>query len=116
MLLDPCNVSGNVDQTISFSATLLATVLQRFWQPPAPMMSRMYDQRLTSSDSTTQPTEFVSIPEWCRRVGCSLDSGYKAGRLNQIPRLFRIGRLMRVNWPAFVVATQPPGSPVAATG
>ena len=55
---------------------------------------------------TNETVEFISIPEWCRRVGCSLDSGYKAGRLNQIPGMYRIGRLMRVNWQAFVAATE----------
>ncbi len=55
--------------------------------------------------------EFVSIPEWCRRVGCSLDSGYRAARRDEIPGLFRIGRLKRVNWDAFVDATEPAGQP-----
>lgn len=49
--------------------------------------------------------EFIGIPEWCRRVGCSLDSGYRAARRGQIPGLFTIGRLRRVNWEAFVTAT-----------
>jgi hypothetical protein len=22
--------------------------------------------------------EIISVPEWCRRVGCSLDAGYRA--------------------------------------
>jgi predicted DNA-binding transcriptional regulator AlpA len=49
--------------------------------------------------------EFISIPEWSRRVGCAPDSGYRAARRNEIPGMFRIGRLMRVNWQAFVEAT-----------
>ena len=59
----------------------------------------------------TEPTplredvEFISIPEWCKRVGCSLDSGYRAARRNEIAGMFRIGRLVRVNWNAFVSAT-----------
>lgn len=53
--------------------------------------------------STT--VEFISIPEWCKRVGCSLDSGYRAARRNEIAGMFRIGRLVRVNWSAFVSAT-----------
>ena len=58
-------------------------------------------------DGHAQPAavEFIGIPEWCRRVGCSLDTGYRAARRHDIPGLFRIGRLMRVNWPAFVAAT-----------
>ncbi len=55
--------------------------------------------------------EFISIPEWCRRVGCSLDSGYRAARRGEIPGLFRIGRLKRVNWGAFVEATGLAGRP-----
>jgi len=60
---------------------------------------------------TNHHAQFISIPEWCRRVGCSPDSGYRAAQRNQIPGSFRIGRLIRVNWAAFVEATQPPGDP-----
>jgi hypothetical protein len=49
--------------------------------------------------------EFISVPVWCKRVGCSLDSGYRAARRNDIPGMFRIGRLVRINWDAFVSAT-----------
>ena len=47
-------------------------------------------------------TEYISIPEWGRRLGISKDSAYKAARLGQIPGCFSIGRLYRVNWAAFV--------------
>lgn len=50
----------------------------------------------------THTPEFISIPEWCRRVGLSKDSAYKAARLGQIPGCFAIGRLYRINWTAFV--------------
>ena len=46
--------------------------------------------------------EYISIPEWGRRLGISKDSAYKAARLGQIPGCFSIGRLYRVNWSAFV--------------
>lgn len=49
--------------------------------------------------------EFISIPEWARRIGISNESAYKAARLGQIPGCFNIGRLYRVNWPVFVEAT-----------
>jgi hypothetical protein len=49
--------------------------------------------------------EFVSIPEWSRRVGVSAESGYKAARTGQIPGCFAIGRLYRVNWSAFIDVT-----------
>jgi predicted DNA-binding transcriptional regulator AlpA len=62
------------------------------------------------TSTTNTEAEFISVPEWCSRVGCSLDTGYRAARRDKIPGLFRIGRLMRVNWPAFVLATTPPGS------
>jgi hypothetical protein len=51
--------------------------------------------------NVTDP-EFISIPEWGRRMGVSKDSAYKAARLGQIPGCFAIGRLYRVNWSAFV--------------
>ena len=50
----------------------------------------------------TSSAEFISIPEWCRRVGVSKDSAYKAARSGRIPGCFVIGRLYRVNWPAFL--------------
>ncbi len=52
--------------------------------------------------SAGDAAEFISIPEWSRRIGISADSAYKAARLGQIPGCFAIGRLYRVNWPAFV--------------
>ena len=52
-----------------------------------------------------QDVEFITIPEWSRRLGCTADSGYRAARRDEIPGLYRIGRLMRVNWVAFVEAT-----------
>lgn len=59
--------------------------------------------------------EFISIPEWCKRVGCSLDSGYRAARRNEIAGMFRIGRLVRVNWSAFVSATTEGSAPAPST-
>ncbi len=59
----------------------------------------------TNRESVPQEgAEFIGIPEWCRRVGCSRESGYRAARRDEIPGLFRIGRLKRVNWLAFVSA------------
>ena len=46
--------------------------------------------------------EFISVPEWARRMDICNDSAYKAVRLGQIPGCFAIGRLYRVNWSAFV--------------
>ncbi len=53
----------------------------------------------------TSNAEIISIPEWARRVGCSADSAYKAARAGEIPGCFGIGRLLRVNWTAFVATT-----------
>ena len=47
---------------------------------------------------------FIGVPEWCRRVGCSRESGYQAARQDEIPGLFRIGRLKRISWGVFVSA------------
>lgn len=46
--------------------------------------------------------EFISVPEWGRRVRISKDSAYKAARTGSIPGCFAVGRLYRVNWSAFV--------------
>jgi hypothetical protein len=62
-------------------------------------------QLRTPIEGKTKAPEFISVPEWCKRVGCSLDAGYRAARRNEIARLFRIGKLMRINWEAFVAAT-----------
>jgi hypothetical protein len=58
-----------------------------------------------AAQAQTTEIEIISVPEWCRRVGCSLDAGYRAARASEIAGLFRIGRLMRINWTAFVAAT-----------
>jgi hypothetical protein len=50
----------------------------------------------------TTDLQFISIPEWGRRVGLSKDSAYKAARLGQIPGCFSVGRLYRVDWSVFV--------------
>ena len=62
------------------------------------------DQTSAKADRTREP-EFISVPEWARRLGISAESGYKAARLGEIPGCFSIGRLYRVNWPVFVEAT-----------
>jgi hypothetical protein len=56
------------------------------------------------TDGPVEP-EFISVPEWARRLGISAESAYKAARLGDIPGCFSIGRLYRVNWPVFVKAT-----------
>ncbi len=62
------------------------------------------DENSGNIDRSREP-EFISIPEWARRIGISSESGYKAARLGQIPGCFSVGRLYRVNWPVFVDAT-----------
>lgn len=57
---------------------------------------------MTTPESRTTSPEFISIPEWARRLGLSKDSAYKAARMGQIPGCFAVGRLYRVNWSAFV--------------
>jgi hypothetical protein len=63
------------------------------------------DDQPTGRPCDSDEPEFISIPEWARRLGISAESGYKAARLGQIPGSFNIGRLYRVNWPAFVRAS-----------
>ena len=58
-------------------------------------------------------SEFISIPEWARRLEISKDSAYKAARLGQIPGCFAIGRLYRVNWGAFVEQSANRADPAA---
>lgn len=68
------------------------------------MISRTVSLEGRRIDETAK-AEFIGIPEWCRRVGCSRESGYRAARRDEIPGLFRIGRLKRVNWSVFVATT-----------
>lgn len=61
------------------------------------------DEQFEAPEATIAHTpEFISVPEWCRRVGVSKDSAYKAARSGRIPGCFAIGRLYRINWSAFV--------------
>ena len=50
--------------------------------------------------------EIISIPEFARRVGCSKETAYKSARRGEVPGTFGIGRLLRVNWSAFVRSTE----------
>ena len=65
-----------------------------------PVTSSALDQRRPSDP------EFISITVWCRRVGCSRDTGYRLAKRDAIPGLFRIGTLLRVNWDSFVRSTE----------
>jgi hypothetical protein len=69
----------------------------------------------TEGDETSTP-EFISVPEWARRLGISHESGYKAARIGQIPGCFNVGRLYRVNWTVFVAATSSMHSRTANDG
>jgi hypothetical protein len=69
-----------------------------------PILRPVWPRRTPASTSAEDP-EFISVPEWARRLGLSAESGYKAARLGEIPGCFNIGRLYRVNWPVFVEAT-----------
>jgi excisionase family DNA binding protein len=54
---------------------------------------------------TTELPQFISLPEWAIRIGVSRDSAYRAARAGEIPGLFTVGKLRRVNWTAFLEAT-----------
>jgi hypothetical protein len=74
-----------------------------------PLRPRTAEDRATENlgnhPDGTPAVQFISVPEWCKRVGCSLDAGYRAARRDEIAGLFRIGKLMRINWQAFAAAT-----------
>jgi hypothetical protein len=81
---------------------------------PANLRTLLRAAPTVSDTGTEQPSpvmdgplepEFISVPEWARRLGISPESAYKAARLGDIPGCFSIGRLYRVNWPVFVQAT-----------
>ena len=54
----------------------------------------------------TDCPNFISITELAERVGVSKDSGYRAARRREIPGLFTIGKLLRINWQAFLKALE----------
>jgi hypothetical protein len=86
----------------SFSRRPDASAVARLYGRPASAQSDPPDVR---ARHPTEEPEFISIPEWGRRLGISAESAYKAARLGQIPGCFNIGRLYRVNWSVFVAAT-----------
>ena len=71
-----------------------------------PLIASMTTPAIDSLTADRQDPEFVSIPLWCRRVGCSRDTGYRLARRGEIPGQFRIGTLLRVNWDVFVRSTE----------
>jgi hypothetical protein len=69
---------------------------------PTPILRPVWRREPADEGRALEAPEFISIPEWARRVGICADSAYKAARLGQIPGCFAIGRLYRVNWTVFV--------------
>jgi hypothetical protein len=67
-----------------------------------PILRPLWPRDTTTDSHHSDAAEFISIPEWARRLGISADSAYKAARLGQIPGCFAIGRLYRVNWTVFL--------------
>jgi len=54
---------------------------------------------------TDETFEFITIPEWGRRIGISRASAYRAAAAGEIPGSFSVGKLVRVNWPKWLDAT-----------
>ena len=60
--------------------------------------------------------EWITVPEFARRMGISKPSAYKAVRRDKVPGAFSMGKLVRVNWTYFVATagkTSPPSSSAA---
>jgi predicted DNA-binding transcriptional regulator AlpA len=49
--------------------------------------------------------EFISVEEFARRIGVSRQSAYRAIYRDEVPGVFRLGRRVTINWPAFVAKT-----------
>ena len=50
-------------------------------------------------------SEFISVEEWAKRVGVSGRSAYRAVKNNEVPGVYKTGRRILINWPAFVAST-----------
>jgi predicted DNA-binding transcriptional regulator AlpA len=61
--------------------------------------------RSTPDPEPVTEAEIISVPEWARRIDISKESAYKAVRRGEVPGAFVVGRLVRVNWTAFIQAT-----------
>jgi hypothetical protein len=68
----------------------------------SPILRPVWPSEKATERMRSDDPEFISIPEWARRMGISADSAYRAARLGQIPGCFAIGRLYRINWTVFV--------------
>jgi excisionase family DNA binding protein len=71
------------------------------------MAEATFRHRGLERDAGVAEPEIITVPEWARRVACSKETAYKAARRGEIPGCFGIGRLLRVNWTAFIRATDP---------
>ena len=49
--------------------------------------------------------EYISVEERARRVGVSGRSAYRAVKNNDVPGVYKTGRRILINWPAFVAST-----------
>ena len=67
-------------------------------------MTSLHTRSTPDSEPVTE-AEIISVPELARRIDVSKESAYKAIRRGEIPGAFSVGRLMRVNWTAFIKST-----------
>jgi predicted DNA-binding transcriptional regulator AlpA len=49
--------------------------------------------------------EFISVEEFAHRIGVSRQSAYRAIYRDEVPGVFRLGRRVTINWPAFAAKT-----------
>jgi predicted DNA-binding transcriptional regulator AlpA len=67
-------------------------------------MTQLQSRSAPDAEPVTE-AEITSVPEWARRIGISKESAYKAVRRDEVPGAFTVGRLVRVNWTAFIKST-----------
>jgi excisionase family DNA binding protein len=68
----------------------------------ANLLERAYE-RVIPTDR--HDVEFISVEEWAKRIGLSSRSAYRAVKNNEVPGVYKTGRRILINWPAFVAST-----------
>jgi len=67
---------------VTFRVTAIRNMAEDHGTPPGGNSER------PETMQAREDVEFIGIPEWCRRVGCSRDSGYRAAGWNDISGVF----------------------------
>ena len=67
-------------------------------------VENMQDRPQKGAQKNVSEGENLTIREWARVVNVKVSYAYEASRHNRIPGMFRVGKFVRINLPAYYKA------------